>query len=296
MKKNVSAWTIVLLVIVCILLGSRLRSDHLELLELRGHAEAREVEKLAAGAEIERLRIQLADLEKKDQERSTVNSSQEGKRSAFPQGGVDLGAFIRKDPAYAELHRRSMLFQVKMNYGDLRALKLPPDQLQKLTELLIDQYSLPDDTQEAAIQNGMRTDSPEYLKLMGDANRELSDQIKTLLGPAAYQELQDASARNGLQTNLELNLGKSLEISGAPLSGDQISSLVDARMKSLSLPGDARDQAFDTAASQVLTPEQYGLYAEDTAIQRETHAMVQRAMEAAKQQYGEVNSWHYNNP
>ena len=77
---------------------------------------------------------------------------------------------------------------------------------------------------------------------------------------------------------------------------DQLLALASIQVKLQGSPADPRNEDFVTLASQVLTPDQNALYAQSNASQKESNDLVQRALAAAKQQYGDIKSWHVNGP
>jgi hypothetical protein len=294
MRKSFWPICTLVLAIACLLLLSRSEEDRLELIRLRAAAEAGTTRETKERAEIEHLRIQIEGYKSVALAPAIKAGDTGATQAAADSANIDITPFLVKDPAYARLHRQNLLNSLKRQYGDLRSLNLPADQLQRLEDLLIDRNSTLGDAREAAAQAGLKNGSPEYAKAVSDASNEDDDQIKALIGQGGLQGLQDTASLNGAKLRLQFTLGQSLGASGMPLSGDQLSALADIQVKSQNAPADSRDDVFGTAASQVLTPDQYTMYSQNIAFQKDYNDMLQRALAAAKQQYWDIKSWHYS--
>jgi hypothetical protein len=296
MKKYIPPILAVVLAIGCYMLWSQSAHERMELLELRASAEAGSQREAKERADMEKLRSQLEGFRKA----ANVQASKSADSVATPGWGtrtnIDITPFLMRDPAYARIHRQIILNFIRRQYGDLKSLNLPADQEQKLENLLIDKNSVPRDTDEAAQQAGMNINSPEFTKAVGAAYKDVDDQIKALLGPSGYQQLQDAANESVDRMSIASSIGQSLALAGMPLSNDQLIALADARFKNQGQPTGANDDALATIFSQIMTPDQFALFSQNAALQKEQNDLVQRAAAAAKQQYGNSISWHYSSP
>jgi len=250
-------------------------------------------------AEIGRLRNRLATAEGKNRSASAggINS---GDRSAGnsvqTNETVDVTGFIKRDPAYAEIHRKNLLLTVRRRYGDLKALGLPPDKLSQLTELLADTINPYDDVKEAALAVGIKAGSPEFNHAMSDAYNSANTAVEAFLGSSAYQELQSLESASSVRANLESNLGATLAAAGLALSNDQVSALAQTQLQYQRAAQSVSAQAYNAKAAEVLTPDQLELFTEITTTEKESNALQQRALEAAKRQYPNAHGWSFSAP
>ncbi len=298
MKKYLLPIVAIVLAIGCYVLGSRSAHERLEILELKASAEAGNQREIKERTEIEHLRFQIGEYRK-----ASLLSPPRAGESVVSQGqgassleNFDLTPFMMKDPAYARIHRQRILNMVMRQYGDLKALNLPADQLQKLTDLLADRYTTQNDAEEASIQAGIKYGTPEFTKAEGDATKDDDDQIKTLLGSSGYQQLQDSANLNNARMRLQFPLAVPLVLTGTPLTNDQLSALTNIQVQLQNLPPETRTQEFNAQAAQVLTPDQYSVYMQSSGSQKDYNDLIQRAQAAAKQEYGDIKSWRIGGP
>jgi hypothetical protein len=270
-----------------------------EIRVLQTAAEARDLTQKRMSTEIDRLRNRLATAESKDRSASAKRANS----GDLPAGNtvqstetVDVTGFMKRDPAYAGLHRKNLLLTIRRRYGDLKALGLPPDKLSQLNELLADTINPYDDVKEAALAVGIKEGSPEFNRALNDAYNSANTAVKTFLGPSAYQELLSLESASSARANLEANLGTSLAAAGMALSNDQVSALVQTQLQNQRAPQSVSEQAYNAKAAEVLTPDQLELFTEITTTQKESTALQQRAFEAAKQQYPNAHGWSSSGP
>jgi hypothetical protein len=295
-RKYILPFLVIILAIGCYVLGSRSEHERLVILELRASAEANRLNANRDAAEIERLRIQIEGYRKAAAAQLPKIGDLAAGQGTNNDAGVDLQPFLVKDPEYTRIHRQGQLRYLKRQYGDLKALNLPADQQQKLTDLLLDRNSTLNDAREAANQAGLKFGTTDFSKALADATKDDDDQIKSLLGPAGYQQLQDASSLNTARTQLQVIIGSSLNAAGTPLTNDQVLALAGIQVKMQNSPQGFNSEEFATLASQVLTPEQNATYTQNVSYQNDYNDMVQRALAAAKVQYGDIKSWHISGP
>jgi hypothetical protein len=299
MTPRLAPWRAFLLGAAIIALCCLAWSEHRELVELRSANKAANAVERRDRMEIQRLRGQILAYMKASDWRPPVGSragAVEPGGEAGNSGNVDLTPFMKRDPAYAALRHRVLLRAVRVTYGDLAALNLPPDRLQKLTELLLDRCAAPQDARDAALQQGLKDGSPEYLQAVANSVNDAENDIKSFLGQSAYDQLLANENRINLASTLETTVGNYLAAAGIPLSGDQIAALADAQQKLREASPEIQNQALEARAAEVLTPEQLQLFVENIDLQDDVRELQQRALEAAKKQYGEVNSWSTTGP
>jgi len=208
-----------------------------------------------------------------------------------------LNPFIQKDPGYAALHRLSLLREVRRYYGDLRNLNLPPDQLTRLNNLLVNKTTAPADARDAALQQGIKENTPEFYAAVNKVSADADNEIKSFLGPSGYQLLMADGTAAGEQLFMyDSPMERDLASAGIPLSGEQTGALMDTLQKIQSTPQAARDPALIARAAAVLTPEQLEVFKQTIAFQSESNELVQRAMKAAQQQDPSITSWSWGQP
>jgi hypothetical protein len=247
-------------------------------------------------AEIARLRGIVAVADERKERQAQAPAASKDTASAppgAPQRGIDLLAYIQKDPLYADVHRRRMLQQVQMRYGDLKYLGLQPDQEAKLTLLLSNKMSSYQDGHEAALTQGIADGTPEMARAIGDTTKAADDEIKAMVGDSGFQDLAAHSNLIAARNGLNMSLGSTFISSGQSLSPDQINALADVQAQFKGSQSEL-EQAIRDRASQVLSPEQLEIFMQNRVLDQDSQALQQRAMDAAKKETG-TSSFHWGN-
>jgi hypothetical protein len=157
---------------------------------------------------------------------------------------------------------------------DWSSLKLPPDQIDKLKDLLVERQMNVGDARQAAMAAGLTPGTPEFAQAMADAQQTNSQGVAAILGPGGENTLAEMQARVGMQ-NYVGNIAADFADAGAPLSSDQNSAVVQALMDNLYYQGkdtsnrpanynavdpstnlSLHDNRILTSAAPSLTPEQ----------------------------------------
>ena len=117
--------------------------------------------------------------------------------------------------------------QLDARYAPLfKSLGLPPQQLDKFKQLLVDKQNSALDVMAAARSQGITPDNRGQLQsLMQQANREVDDGIKDLLGDTAYQQFQQFD-RTQTQRAIVDQLASRLSYTDAPLTPQQSEQMV----------------------------------------------------------------------
>lgn len=110
-----------------------------------------------------------------------------------------------------------------------KGLGLPPDQLQKFQQLLLDKQSTVRDVLSAMRSQGLmpsRENAEQMRTLVQNANAEIDSQIQSALGPAAYAQYQAYEETQPQRATVE-RVQQRLSYSREPLSDQQAASLVN---------------------------------------------------------------------
>ncbi len=141
---------------------------------------------------------------------------------------VQISDIIKDHPEFAKLYSKSTRRQLRTIYGaGLNSLNIPPQQLNRLKDLLAErQMSVVDATQAAGLE-GLRAGSPEWQQAVNQAALTGDQEIKDILGANAEATLTGLKSSAGHaqgQTVMEgqINLISSDFVdAGVPLTTDQ---------------------------------------------------------------------------
>jgi hypothetical protein len=148
-------------------------------------------------------------------------------------GGQGRGAqaqlnALRDKPEFQALLRVQQKAAIDARYGALfQNLNLPADQLDKLKTLLADRQTTMQDVMAAAREQGIdpRTDPAGYRKLITDAQNEINNGIKSLIGDGGLTQLQNFEQTQP-QRNVVNELQQRLAYTSSPLTTSQADQLV----------------------------------------------------------------------
>ncbi len=156
---------------------------------------------------------------------------------------------MRKDPAYAAIWRKQQLRNIQRQYGDaFAALKLPPDQLAKLKDLLVARNDANLDASEAAQEEGLA--GRDVSLAIRNATNGVNDEIKALIGDDGFAQLQTTPQTSLAKTMLENTVAVDLEGAGLPLTPDQLTSLAAIYNQTMRHPGTGGFQGWQTPDPQ----------------------------------------------
>ena len=109
-----------------------------------------------------------------------------------------------------------------------KSLGLPPDQLQKFQQLLLDKQSTMRDVLAAMRSQGLmpsRENAEQMRTLVQNANAEIDSQIQSALGPAAYAQYQSYEQTQPQRATVE-RVQQRLSYTSQPLTEQQATQLV----------------------------------------------------------------------
>lgn len=195
-----------------------------------------------AGYEHSGLQKQVQDLGKRSaQLESEVKSLREASRALVAEngaGGSVSGNAASPDnnllskaldslsrPEVENLRKAQLRSQVDRYYAALfNGLSVTPEQLAKFKDLLVEKQLARFDSVAAANHEGV-TDPTELARLVASAQAELSTEIKSTIGDAAYAQYQ-GFLQTQAQRNVVNLLQQSLAYSKTPLNSAQSDQLV----------------------------------------------------------------------
>jgi len=142
---------------------------------------------------------------------------------------IHISDIIKEHPEFAAVwaaqQRRNMLRQ----YGPaLAKLNLPPDQLAKLKDLLVERDMSAMDAQQAAEAAGLKQGSPGWRDAMTQAAAAAEQDITNLMGTNGAQFLQRLQARANFENQVENTYSADFADGGAPLNPEQSAALAQA--------------------------------------------------------------------
>ena len=120
-------------------------------------------------------------------------------------------------------------------------LNLPPEQIERLKNLLLDRRTTVQDVFAAAREQGInpRSDPEAFRKLIADAQNDVNNNIKAALGDAGFAQLQQFEQTQPQRT-LVNDLSQRLSYSDMPLSpaqGEQLVQILAANQPERRNPG-----------------------------------------------------------
>jgi hypothetical protein len=142
---------------------------------------------------------------------------------------IHVSDIIKEHPEFAAVweaqQRRNMLRQ----FGPaLAKLNLPPDQLAKLKDLLVERDMSSRDAQQSAEAAGLKQGSQGWRDAMAQAAAVAEQDITNLMGTNGTQFVRRLQAQANFQTQVEYNYSPDFADAGAPLSPEQANGLAQA--------------------------------------------------------------------
>lgn len=182
----------------------------------------------------ERVRSLQAELNSAEKARAAAEASlREGISAARTQAGGDGGARaslsqnpdnLRKDPAYAAVWRKQQMRIIQQRYGyAFAAMKLPPDDVARLKNLLLTRTEARLDAGDAGQAAGLS--GPELSTAEKQAETAVTDEIKGVVGEAGYAQLMASQKASQFEPLIANSLAVDLSAAGVPLMPDQESAL-----------------------------------------------------------------------
>lgn len=154
-----------------------------------------------------------------------------GRGGRGPMDGMQQMAAMRDLMAKPEVQALMSVQQkaaIDARYASLfKNLNLPPEQLDKLKNLLLERQTTVQDVMSAARDQGMdpRTDPAGFRKLIADAHNSVNNGIKSVLGDSGFAQLQTYE-QTLPQRNVVNDLQQRLSYTNTPLTSVQAEQLV----------------------------------------------------------------------
>ena len=253
----------------------------LELRRMKGRVDETE----RAGAE---LRSALATLQKS----GGAKEASERAATAPRPAARTMSEIMASDPRLEVLELQRQRLALHGDYGYvMHALRLSPEQIKTWEELKAKETEASMDlsaTARTQDESGKRT----VVELQQQARRQYETALATLLGPEAYQRLQDYEKTIPLRNVVVNGFAGLTALEGCPLSDRQGEQLMRAMIESggADVTGPKQDlagidwTAVEARARQFLSPEQYTLFttvAPATSFSSRWEAMTRAAIESA---------------
>jgi outer membrane lipoprotein SlyB len=145
-----------------------------------------------------------------------------------PQQQLNAMRELANKPEVQALVRVQQKAAIDARYAALfRNLNLPPDQLDRLKNLLAERQTTNQDVLAAAREQGLnpRSDPEGFRKLIADAQNEINNGIKSIVGDSGFTQLQTYE-QTLPQRNVVNELQQRLSYSDTPLTAAQADQLV----------------------------------------------------------------------
>jgi hypothetical protein len=221
-------WIIVLALLLCIAAlvpGYLDRGARIQVLELRVEKLTREASESA-----KREKAQLTDVRQGQRNGDQANGSAGPAPTGAPARNLSSAQphvisvdDMRKDPDGAALWRKHERRHIQRLYGEtLAAMNLPPGELAKLRDLLVDRDAARMDAVDAAHQAGLSESETRIAS--AQAISDVDGEIRALIGDANLKALQGPQAAQ-YKTMIEDSIGIDLTIEGSPLTTTQSAQL-----------------------------------------------------------------------
>jgi len=147
----------------------------------------------------------------------------EGARASSSRNPDDL----RKDPRYAAIWRKQQLRIIQQRYGyAFAAMKLPPDDLARLKNLLLTRVQARLDAADAGQAAGLT--GAELSTAGKQAENAVTGEISALVGDAGYAQLMASQKASQFEPLIANSVAVDLEGAGVPLMPEQASALAQS--------------------------------------------------------------------
>ncbi len=204
-----------------------------------------------------------------------VTTDSEGTPGSNAAGGgnvVDRTLAQLKDPQVSKLMTARARTQMGLRYsGLLSRLKMTPQQNARLLDILAEKQTAGLDIVSAATENGV-TDMKELGGLMQKTQRDLNNEIKSLIGDQAYAQYQQYSQAQVLR-DVVGTLEQSLATAHTPLSRAQYNQMVQILAQTgpqVGVPASGASSPVSTAGANPPNNNPAGLITNATITQAES--------------------------
>jgi len=295
--QRLQSWLIASLLAGCLVLGYfalqqkiEIAREELDLGSADGASQKRIVElqhQLAAAQAVQAQgEKQLAKLKQ-----SSGPVSAEGVRRV-----IHISDMVRDHPEYAAIAARDQRRDMLRQYGvGLAGLNLPPDQLAKLKDLLVERTASANDAQQAAEAAGLERGSPAWREALKQASDAMDQEITTALGTDSGPVLQKLQQSSSAHSQIQYNYAPDFVDGNVPLSAEQSQGFeqvvagyyagqpnVPAARQADYYQADPttglspNDNRLLEAAAQVLSPEQLQILKADQIRQNQQSAIIRQ--------------------
>jgi hypothetical protein len=208
---------------------------------------------------------------------------------------IHLSEVIRDHPEYSAIMARQTRRNVLRQYGaGLASLNLPPDQISKLKDLLVERDLSATDAQQAAAAAGLERGSPAWRDAIKQAATDVEHEMTALLGTDASLVMTKLQSDTIIQNQVQSTYVLDFADAGVALNPDQARSLAQAMANSSfggkdlstrpagynqtdSLTGlSPHDQRTLDAAAQALAPAQLEVLKTDLIEAHQQTAIMQQ--------------------
>ena len=232
-RTSAFSWLAGALLLGCLALGFLLLRQHAEVVRVN---LAMGVTDMAAQARLADLRRQVAGVQaaQLQAEKETAQLSRARAASARAEGDgavrtVHYSDIVKDHPEYAAIlakqTRRNMLRQ----YGPaLDALNLPPDQLAKLKDLLVERTLSSQDANQAARAAGLEPGSQAWSAAMKAATEPVEKEIGAVLGTDSGPFMRKLQTEAGITSQMRYTYVPDFEAAGMALTPEQTNGLQQA--------------------------------------------------------------------
>jgi hypothetical protein len=242
---------------------------------------------------------------------SETNDAAGSPGGLFGKGMGEMLSKMMKDPNMREFMRSQQKGAIKKMYGPLIAdLKLPPEQQQKLTDLLLDQQMQTIERSQDIFKEG-KMDFQKASEVSKEAEKGSEGAIQDLLGPEKFAEFQDYKKNMGERMQLG-EFKEQMQEAGSPVREDQTKQMLavikeereryppvfdanapgetdpaavfnDGRMERQLEWQEELNRRVQERVASVLTPEQLKAY---TSLQEQQLSMQKFGIKMAREMFG----------
>jgi hypothetical protein len=173
-------------------------------------------------------------------EKAVAQLKQSGAAAGSPAGGEDanvrtihISEVIRDHPEYSAIMARQARRGIMLQYGaGLAGLGLPPDQLAKLKDLLVERELSATDAQQAAAAAGLERGSPAWGDAIKQAGAAVDQEMTALLGTNTNLVMSKLQSDTSIQNQIQSTYALDFADAGAALNPDQSRGLAQAMANS----------------------------------------------------------------
>jgi hypothetical protein len=146
--------------------------------------------------------------------------------ATFPTLHLRASDLIRDHPEYAAFQQKEMRRGILQTFGEaLSNFNLPPDQLVKLVDLMVENSNTVNDSVTVARDMGLQPGTPSYDEAMKRTSESIDQQIKAIIGPDGLDKLAEAQGVWAYSSQISNEYQPDFVLAGAALTTDQARNL-----------------------------------------------------------------------